>query len=53
MSGYDDRRRPEDEGRPEHEHKQSHAGNGIVKHGPDERPDILDTVGLGTDGLAA
>lgn len=52
MSGYDDRRRPEDEGRPEHEHKQSHAGNGIVKHGPDERPDILDTVGLGTDGLA-
>jgi hypothetical protein len=51
MSGYDDRWRPEDDGRPEHEHKQSHAGNGTVNHGPDEQPDTPGTDGLGPEGL--
>ncbi|MEV6191144.1 hypothetical protein AB0M19_01970 [Streptomyces sp. NPDC051920] len=51
MSEHDDRRRPEDEGRPEHEHKQSHAGNGNVNHGPDEQPGTPDMDGLGPEGL--
>lgn len=53
MSGHEDRRRPEDEGRPEQEHKQSHAGNGTVNHGPDEQPDTPGTDGLGSEGLGS
>jgi hypothetical protein len=49
----DDRRLPEDEGRPEHEHKQSHAGNGTVNHGPDEQPDTQGTDGPGPEGLGS
>lgn len=51
MSGKDDRRHPEDQGSPEHEHKQSHAGNGNVNHGPDEQPGTPDMDGLGPEGL--
>ncbi|MFJ6832400.1 hypothetical protein [Streptomyces sp. NPDC091209] len=51
MSEYDDRWRPQDEGRPEHEHKQSHAGNETVNHGPDEQPDMPGPDGLGPEGL--
>ncbi|MFE2300897.1 hypothetical protein ACFXAW_22255 [Streptomyces sp. NPDC059445] len=51
MSEHDDRRRPEDEGRPEHEHTQSHAGNGNVNNGPDEQPGIPDMDGAGPEGL--
>ena len=50
MSEHDDRRRP-DEGRPEHEHKQSHAGNGNVNHGPDEQLGTPDTDGPGPEGF--
>ncbi|MGW1068186.1 hypothetical protein ACWD4F_27140 [Streptomyces aureus] len=53
MSGDDELRRPEDEGRPEHEHKQSHAGNGNVNHGPDEQPGTPDMDGLGPEGLGS
>ncbi|MCT9008408.1 hypothetical protein ACWGKW_04010 [Streptomyces sp. NPDC054766] len=53
MSEYEDRRPPGDEKRPEHEHKQSHAGNGTVNHGPDEQPDSLGTDGLGSEGLGS
>ncbi|MEY2243084.1 hypothetical protein AB8A21_09095 [Streptomyces sp. BF23-18] len=53
MSEHDDRRRPEDEGRPDHEHKQSHAGNGNVNHGPDEQPGTPDMDGLGSEGLGS
>ncbi|WP_225860564.1 hypothetical protein [Streptomyces triticiradicis] len=51
MSEHDDRRRPDDEGRPEHEHKQSHAGNGNVNHGPDEQLGTPDTDGPGPEGF--
>ncbi|MET7988668.1 MULTISPECIES: hypothetical protein [unclassified Streptomyces] len=51
MSGNDDRRHPEDQGSPEHEHKQSHAGNGNVNHGPDEQPGTPDMDGPGPEGL--
>ncbi|MER5401227.1 hypothetical protein [Streptomyces sp. NPDC002599] len=51
MSEHDDRRHPEDEGRPDHEHRQSHAGNGNVNHGPDEQPGTPDMDGLGPEGL--
>ncbi|MET9904304.1 hypothetical protein [Streptomyces sp. NPDC006446] len=53
MSEYDEGRRPEEQGRPEHEHKQSHAGNGTVNHGPDEQPDTQGTDGLGSEGLGS
>ncbi|MEV8037076.1 hypothetical protein [Streptomyces sp. NPDC086182] len=53
MSGYEDRLPPEGEKRPEQEHKQSHAGNGTVNHGPDEQPDTLGTDGLGSEGLGS
>ncbi|WP_326786514.1 hypothetical protein [Streptomyces sp. NBC_00151] len=53
MSEHDDRRHPEDEGRPDHEHKQSHAGNGNVNHGPDEQPGTPDMDGLGPEGLGS
>lgn len=57
MSTSDDRWRPGDPGRPEPEHKQSHAGNGTVNHGPDEQPDIHgqdgpEAEGFGSDELA-
>lgn len=35
MSGYDEQGRTGEPRRPEQEHKQSHAGNGIVNHGPE------------------
>lgn len=47
MSEYEEWRRPDEDGRrPEHEHKQSHAGNEIVNHGPDE----YGPEGQGPDG---
>ncbi|MEU9284933.1 hypothetical protein AB0D57_09445 [Streptomyces sp. NPDC048275] len=50
MSEHEERRGPEDQGRPEHEHKQSHAGNESVNHGPDGQPDEQGLGGLGPDG---
>ncbi|MCX5559417.1 hypothetical protein [Streptomyces sp. NBC_00038] len=51
MSEYDERWRPEKPGRPEHEHKQSHAGNGIVNHGPEGHgPDGQGSGGTGSAG---
>ncbi|MFE1286351.1 hypothetical protein [Streptomyces sp. NPDC058751] len=51
MSEHDERRPPEDEGRPEHEHKQSHAGNGNVNQVPEEKPGTPDTDGPGPEGF--
>ncbi|MFJ7969124.1 hypothetical protein [Streptomyces sp. NPDC096324] len=51
MSEHDGQRRPEDEGRPEHEHTQSHAGNGNVNNGPDEQPGTPDMDGPGPEGF--
>ncbi|MFI5812589.1 hypothetical protein ACIA7S_16655 [Streptomyces sp. NPDC051643] len=58
MSEYDENaQRRDEERRPEHEHRQSHAGNGTVNHGPDGQPDEqgpaeLGSESLGTDELA-
>ncbi|WP_369234332.1 hypothetical protein AB5J56_21270 [Streptomyces sp. R21] len=61
MSGYGKWRRRDEDPRPghEHEHEQSHAGNGIVNHGPDGQDHggqspgdhELDGQGLGLEGL--
>ncbi len=52
MSGHDERWSPDGGRRHEHEHKQSHAGNGTVNHGPDGQSDEQ-TGGQGPDGLGS
>lgn len=53
MSASDDRWRPGDPGRPEPEHKQPHAGNGTVNHGPDEHPGTQGQDGPGDEGFGS
>ncbi|MCX4576465.1 hypothetical protein OHB41_25475 [Streptomyces sp. NBC_01571] len=51
MSEHEDLRRRDEERHPEHEHKQSHAGNGTVNHGPDGQPDEQGPAELGSENL--
>lgn len=52
MSENENGRRRDGERHPEHEHTQSHAGNGTVNHGPDGQPGEPGTADLGTEALA-
>ncbi|WP_405830627.1 hypothetical protein [Streptomyces sp. NBC_01176] len=51
MSEHENARRRDEERRPEHEHSQSHAGNGTVNHGPDGQPDEQGPAELGSESL--
>ncbi|MFE4548619.1 hypothetical protein [Streptomyces sp. NPDC056785] len=53
MSENENGRRRDEERHPEHEHTQSHAGNGTVNHGPDGQPGEPGTADLGTEALGA
>ncbi|MFG2478034.1 hypothetical protein [Streptomyces fagopyri] len=53
MSEYENARRRDEERPPEHEHRQSHAGNETVNHGPDGQPDEQGPDGLGPESLGA
>ncbi|MFD8420496.1 hypothetical protein [Streptomyces sp. NPDC059466] len=51
MSEHENARRRDEERHPEHEHRQSHAGNGTVNHGPDGQPDEQGPDELGSERL--